>query len=661
MAQAGLTPAPSAGGLTAAALAARGKVGGKLSSRLEALAHLPALRYAATQARARALSLPPSGPGSLIEDPQGRPLVYIRVADVGAPTLRSLRAAGAHIIYASASYREVTAYVDPAHLDQVAALAAVQNIREVPAPLHGGQGPGRTVKRSAPASPSLAYACPQGLAVSEGDTQLQAAQARAAYGLDGSGVKVGVLSDSFNTMTPTVDTAVQDIASGDLPGPGNPCGPRYQTPVQVIEEDPLPGTDEGRAMLQIVHDLAPGATLAFATAEEGIYDFANNILLLRLDGGDIIADDMTYFDEPFFQDGPVGVAISDVVSAGGVYFTAAANNNLIVDGDDVASYEAPAYRPDTTLPGFLSTSSGYDSCHNFNPSGTTNEAYTMTLSGGGQLSLDLQWAEPWYGVTTNLDVFLTDSQGKQILAEGNTIAAGDNGSQVPFQYFSYTNISAEPATVNLYVCRYSGSEGGDQTTPRFKWVLLENGLTPVLGVGYPTSAGGDIVGPTVFGHSATATGFSLAAVPYSENTTPEPYSSRGPAVHYFGPFNWAFTPAAPIQPVTITQPSFAATDGGCTTFFNFYYSENCYRFWGTSAAAPHAAGVAALLKQQAGLHPAFPWNSANVGWLLATTAQPMSGGDAGSVGAGMLDALAAAQEITRWQVLFLPVLMLNSP
>ena len=41
------------------------------------------------------------------------------------------------------------------------------------------------------------------------------------------------------------------------------------------------GLGEGTALLEIVHDLAPGATLGFVTANGGQAQFAQNILNLR--------------------------------------------------------------------------------------------------------------------------------------------------------------------------------------------------------------------------------------------------------------------------------------------------------------------------------------------------------------------------------------------
>jgi hypothetical protein len=83
---------------------------------------------------------------------------------------------------------------------------------------------------------------------------------------DGTGMSVGVLSDSFDACTSTTDRAATDTAADELPS------------VVVLEDLPSgQGTDEGRAMCQIVHDIAPAARIAFATADLGEVEFANNI------------------------------------------------------------------------------------------------------------------------------------------------------------------------------------------------------------------------------------------------------------------------------------------------------------------------------------------------------------------------------------------------
>ena len=107
-----------------------------------------------------------------------------------------------------------------------------------------------------------------GMAESLGDIAQQSDNGRNAFGVSGIGIKVGVLSDSYNTK----GQAAADISNGDLPGSGNPQG--HITSVDLLKEFPnTTGTffslsDEGRAMLQIVHDVAPDASLAFHTAFE---------------------------------------------------------------------------------------------------------------------------------------------------------------------------------------------------------------------------------------------------------------------------------------------------------------------------------------------------------------------------------------------------------
>jgi hypothetical protein len=195
----------------------------------------------------------------------------------------------------------------------------VLSLEEVITPDHGA-APATTPHARHRGTVTTQSACAP--TVTEGDTQLNAALARANYGLDGRSIKVGILSDSYNLDHNTATTASQDIATGDLPGPGNPCG--YPTPVQVTAEGPN-GADEGRAMLEIVHDLAPAASLAFASALPSDTAFASNIQTLATNGANVIADDFVYYNEPFFQAGPLANAVATVTGNGVNYFTLSHN------------------------------------------------------------------------------------------------------------------------------------------------------------------------------------------------------------------------------------------------------------------------------------------------------------------------------------------------
>ncbi len=155
-----------------------------------------------------------------------------------------------------------------------------------------------------------------------------------AKGINGAGITIGVLSDSYDTATydrdgnPLTDHAADDVASGDLPGVGNP---QNSQPVVVIEDgsDPDYDTDEGRGMLQIVHDLAPEAKLCFASSSDGLVGFANNVRALADTSGpcaaDVIVDDIGYGDESPFSDNVISDAVNDVTADGVVYLSAAGN------------------------------------------------------------------------------------------------------------------------------------------------------------------------------------------------------------------------------------------------------------------------------------------------------------------------------------------------
>ena len=137
----------------------------------------------------------------------------------------------------------------------------------------------------------------------------------------------------------------------------------------------------------------------------------------------------------------------------------------------------------------------------------------------------------------------------------------------------WENKSALPANVNLAINRFSGG------SPRLKFALLENG-SGVTKTEYPKSEGGDVVGPTIFGHAGAASAIALAAVRYDKSSEPETYSSRGPVTHYFGPVSGPAPAAALLSPETIAKPDVAATDCGATTFFAHRSNGVTWRFCG---------------------------------------------------------------------------------
>ena len=601
---------------SAAAAAPTRPSSGALSHRL-ALVAKPTFTEGSPRSQANELGLPVRGAGSLLRL-GNRYVADVRTAAPTGATARRLdRLAGVSVLGRSSRYRAVTVAASGGSLHRLAHQPRVAAVTEELTPMVSGAGP-RT------------SAVCQGSVTSEGLTQLHADQVQNSLGDTGAGVTVGVLSDSFDRNTTAATHAANDVASGDLPGSGNPCG--RSTPVNVLDDSDSSGKDEGRGMLQIVHDLAPDAKLAFATAFSGELNFANNIRALATAGAKVITDDVTYFDEPFFQDGPVAVAVNDVTAGGATYFSSAANNNLIdSSGRNIASWETPSFRDGGSCPAGLP---GYaQHCLDFDPGPGVDNTFGITVDPGATLRVDLQWAQPWNGVATDLDAYLV---GTSIKSEN-----ANRSTQKPFEFLAGTNTGSTPITVNLAINRCdttcNPTSGGDSGTPRVKFALVQNG-GGVSSTEYPTSSGGDTVGPTIFGHNGAANAMSTAAVPYNNSNTVEPYSSRGPLTQYFGPVNGT-TPAPPISPTTLDKPDIAATDCAATTFFGSL-SGGVWRFCGTSEAAPHAAAVAAL---ELSANPVL--SVAQVKAAQTSTAAPVGSFDHTAVGAGLLNAFAAVSSV----------------
>jgi len=611
--------------------------GSKLSPHLRTLAQ-PAVQSYSAPEQSHAVGLADTGPGSLMHRPGGRIVVRIRFTDTSTATLDAVRAAGLANLSLSAPDLAANGVIAPADLAALVAVPGVASVVEELTPIVGSPGSSVAVatQAAAQAVTNVVPPCPTGL-VSEGDAQLRADQARTNFSVNGAGVKVGILSDSFNNL----GGAATDVAGAELPGAANTCG--FTTPVQVQAEG-SGGADEGRAMAQIVHDLAPGSPLAFASAFNGVVDFANQIRALQAGGASVIVDDISYFNEPMFQDGIIAKAVDDVVAAGATYYSSAGNNTLSIGGHEATSYESGAYRPTPCPAAVISDEADPNlTCHNFNQGGSPDNGDTMTIAGNQTVTFALSYSQPQGAVTTDLDLYVVDASTGSILNASLTI---NTTTEDPSEVLQFHNPTGSPLAVRLVVPRYRVA-GGDAGTPRFKLAFFPNGAPSVTSVQYNVTTGNDIVGPSVFGHNGATRAATVAAVPFNSTAPfdPESYSSHGPLKKCWGPSAGSYndgtrtytgSPGAIITPCQTKTVDFAATDGGQNSFFG---GGSPNRFYGTSAAAPHAAAVGALARQK------FPCRTPDE--ILAaqrSSARPMAY-SADIVGSGMIDANRTLQSL----------------
>lgn len=423
------------------------------------------------------------------------------------------------------------------------------------------------------------------------DIAVHGPQARASYGVSGAGLRIGILSDSFNLL----GGMAADQARGDLP-----------SNVTILKEGPAGGHDEGRAMADLIHQIAPGASIYFYTASGGDADFANGIGQLQHAGCQIIVDDVAYLDEPFFQDGgAVQTAVENAIAGGVNYFTAASN-----EGQD---YVQQAFHPvAVSLPGLPANAA----VQNFAASGPAQPWLSVNLPAKGQLLLDMQWDQPFESIGTghasanSLGMALYSLSG-QLLAAATVNATGGN----PVQTLSYLNTTGA-SSFRLVVWQNGGS------TPPGLFKIINYGTGSLSGPGVGSGSGSVIGQEMVPGANTVGAVAWYNTAAYGGNNAIEPYSSVGSGDMLFNAQGNRLA-----TPVSTAKVNFTAPDGSITSVFA--------PFFGTSAAAPNAAAVAALVLQ------ADPHlTPAQVSSILAHSATP-AGGGASASGAGLIQADSA--------------------
>jgi Ca2+-binding RTX toxin-like protein len=413
------------------------------------------------------------------------------------------------------------------------------------------------------------------------DAALGGPAARSTYGVSGAGIKIGIMSDSYD-VNGGAAAAIQD---GLLP----PAG------VTVLEEGPRGSSDEGQAMAELIHATAPAAQLYFYTAFNSEQDFANGMQALAAAGCQIIVDDIAWVDEPFFQlAGPVDTGAAAVVAKGVSYFSAAGNEG----NNDFQGAFSPAT---TDIPGI-----GSATAEQF-PGGSFFQ--TATIPAGEQVTLSLQWDAPYDAA--NPATLTVDAIGP-----GGSVTTSFQPGQEPAALLNFPTLSSN-AAYSIYVTQTPGT-----TAPSlFKYVLEGGGTLTGQGVGVGS---GSIIGHDLVPGVNAVGAVAVNDTPAEGGTpTPEPYSSTGPGEFLFSPNG-----AALSQPQTLDAPAFLAPDGAATSVINPFY--------GTSAAAAEAAAVAALVLQA---DPSL--TNGDVSRLLADSAIPA--GPASAAGAGLIQAAPAVR------------------
>jgi len=424
-----------------------------------------------------------------------------------------------------------------------------------------------------------------GQTTSQGVQAMAADLGRARYVLDGSGVTVGTLSDSYDCDTAAFTRAAADIASGDLP-----------SNVLILKDltDDSRCIDEGRAMMQLVHDIAPGARQLFYTAFISEPDFADGIRQLAAAGADVIVDDIIYLSEPMFQDGFVAQAVDEVVAQGVPFFSAAGNNGRL-------GYQS-AYRGTSSQPVQVNTISRLYRPHDFDPGPGQDIYQQLLVPGGATISIVLQWDENFFSLNGNegsrndLDILLFNNPpGPQPIAGGLFSGAGNNIGRDPVEILRYTNSGFNEEIVNIFI----GKRDDGSPAPGFLKYVIFNGSGSVINE-YSDSSNNS----TIYGHANAAGALAVGAADYRQ--TPafginppllESFSAPGLTPIYLNP-DGSRKAASELR----ARPDFVAPNGTNTTFFpgppgfsTDTDSDGFPNFFGTSAAAPHAAGVAALM------------------------------------------------------------------
>jgi hypothetical protein len=344
-----------------------------------------------------------------------------------------------------------------------------------------------------------------------------------AHGLSGQGTAVGVLGTGIGGIE-------QSRSTGDLP----------ETVVaQSFRGDGKLDVDpEGTAILEIIHDVAPGADLFFANVETSLdVGAAVNWLAERCD---IICSDLIFLRSgPYDGTSPPSEALTSAAESGKIVLQAVGN-----------------FAQDHFAGRF--TDQNQDEFHDF-----ANEGIRFQLFPGQQVLVVLQWDDPWENSANDYDLYLFDFDKQTFDSSENTQTPG----VPPLESIDHTNTTQDVQNLGILVRNF---ESRAQT--RDIEIFVAELITARTGL---FSAGYAVPGSSVPNMADARLILTAGAVPFQASGTIETFSSNGP------------TNDGRLQPTGVSPDRVTTSVIGFGTFV------------GTSAAAAHAAGAASLLLEYA--------------------------------------------------------------
>ena len=474
---------------------------------------------------------------------------YINVADIDDALHAALTALGVVIERESEDGSIVQAHVPLGVLAQVADLAGVLSVTP---PVYGFSD-----------------------VVTEGDSILGFDTLRAAQGADGSGDTVGVLSDGIAGLRSAE-------GSGDLPATSETRvgGKLTATSGGVIstsfraDGDLEAGLDggvgaEGTAILEIVHDIAPGAQLRFANFSTSVEFMAAVDFLASV--SDVVIDDIGFFARPTDQSSDVSTntaaELANLANPIRAYATSAGNHAL-------RHYEETYVDSGVDGAPFTDVAGGL---HEFKSTAKTTDAQGLgtrpanqvAVAPGGTIVIRLTWDDDFGAATSDYDLFLREFPVGPVVAVGGDDNHATTGTGDPSEVIAFTNTLGVTKTYDVFVQNFLNASA----THVLEMFVQSGGLPFAGGARFNfNTVAGSVPAQSDSGGGVLSVGAIDAGDP--GHNTIEPFSSQGPAGGAL-------------------KPDVTAIDGVAVTGAGGFGSP----FFGTSAAAPHVAGLAALLLQ----------------------------------------------------------------